>query len=158
MRGGSLDYEDEVRAQHHYVVFDDNSYGFCSAWEYIGNNPTDWYCPDQCPPSTVDFTAQTAVASSYGLMQLMWPSTIAYGANWNSGNAGDPHELHNPRLNLTLASRILRYHIERVGWSGYLDTYGLAVDSVLVRYNRDPNYPYDVRQWLGDYQTIWSEE
>lgn len=158
-RGDSLDNEDEIRGQNYYSgVWDDNGNGYLSAWEYIENNAGQWHCDaSQCPPSSIDFTAQTAIASSYGLMQLMWPSTWVYGANWNDGDAGDPHLLFDPELSLRLASRVLRHHFTALNWSGSWSTYEDAVDSTLVRYNQGSTYHDDVRQWMDDFQIEWTE-
>lgn len=157
-QGDSLDYNDAHRGESYYYVGDDNVDGYFSAWEYISYNPSHWDCSyGQCPPDTLDFTAQTAIASSYGLMQIMWPSTICCGIYWNNGNAGDPHELYNPELILTLASQKLRYIFSDIGWSGMLETYDITVDSTLYYYNLDPSYPDMVRQWLDNYQYMWSE-
>lgn len=93
----------------------------------------------------------TPIASSYGLMQLMWPSTITYGANWNDGDAGDPCLLMSPELNMRLASRILKYWFIGINWDGKYETYEAAVDSVLRHYNGSDSYPGAVRYWVSNY-------
>jgi hypothetical protein len=158
-QGDSLETADRDRGKWKYTgTIDNNGNGYLSAWEYINGNSSEWDCDDdQCPPSGVDFTAQTAIASSYGLMQLMWPTPLSYGANWNGGRGDDPHELFDPRLNLQLASRVVRFWFDAANWNGNWSDYERAVDSTLRGYNQNHAYSDDVRQWLGDYSIEYAE-
>jgi len=155
--GQLLDPMDEYYGQTYYNnVVDDDINGYYSAWEYINNTTSQWVCSlNHCPPTDVDFTAQTTISSSYGLMQTMWSTTFVFGANWNNGNAGDPHELFSPRLNVRLASRVIIYHFNRTEWDGRYATYNDAVDSTLRDYNNSTYYITAVRHWLPDFQIKW---
>jgi len=158
-QGASLVDIDIEPLYNTYIVIDDNIDGYISAWELILNNPGNWDNADQHPPTspdTVNFTAQSCLASSYGLLQIVWPTTICCGAYWNDGNGGPPHELFQTRLNARLYSRISRYWFSQ-HWNGEYDDYQNALDSALRHYNGRVDYINDVRQWLEDFQIEWRE-
>lgn len=97
-QGALLDPSD-ISPRNMYSLVDSNSNGYYSAWELINANPSQW--PNNRPPTTVDFTAQTTIASSYGLMQIMWPTALN-PLKWNGGAGGQPHLLFDPALNIEL--------------------------------------------------------
>jgi len=118
-------------------VQDQNGDGYLSANEYlaISGQGDSW---EHTIPEDSDFVAQTTIASSYGMAQLLWSTAVAPMA-WNGGNGGNPHYLFHPDLILNLGAKYLRsrYLKYRQG-NWYMDW-----RNALAYYNDDAgNYPY----------------
>lgn len=156
-RGDKLVADDTVRCTQLYggapALDKLNQDGCISAGEYITYRPTENW--GNCT-SSGDWIAQTTVASSYGLSQIMYTTAVQPG-KWNGGNGGNPSRLFDPSLSLQLGARYLRKCFDK-------DTSG-AWDSrwrkALARYNSgydatdlSPSYPYadDILAHEADYQ------
>jgi soluble lytic murein transglycosylase-like protein len=95
---GTLLSDADITPRNLYSLIDTNKDGFYSAWEIINANPKQNFAE---PPSDIDFVAQTTISSSYGLMQIMWPTALVMG--WNHKQGGSPHLLFDPATNLDIA-------------------------------------------------------
>ena len=101
------------------------------------------------------------MASSYGLVQIMWPTTLDPPIGWNGGNGGDPGDLTDAEMNLRFASRKMRYHLQfDANWGGLWFEYDESVNRALRIYNRNDtlgDYDDAVRNWLTDYHIVAQE-
>ena len=139
-RGDSLVAADTVPAIELYgsALKDLDTDGYYSAWEYLETVPgQNWSCSIVPHP---DFVAQTTIASSYGLMQVMWPTAVN-PMDWNNGFGDNPHKLFYPDVALDLGAAYLRtlYDTYKTG-NWYVDW-----RDALARYNgggSNPNYSY----------------
>jgi hypothetical protein len=120
-------------------VQDQNGDGYLSANEYlaISGQGDSW---EHTIPEDSDFVAQTTIASSYGMAQLLW-STAVRPMNWNQGNGGNPHVLFYLNVDLNLATGYLRrkYNENTTG------AWNIDWRNALARYNggtTPENYTY----------------
>jgi hypothetical protein len=111
MPKGSLDEgndltEDDKSFRNIYTLVDDNGDGYYSAMEIISHNGS--WVPLLGGP---DFVAQTTLAASYGLKQVMY-TTAVNPMNWNNGAGGPPLGLIDATVNLDISSAYLRTRFE----------------------------------------------
>lgn len=156
-RGWDLNWRDTVRAVELYGndVEDLNDDSLLSGREYLctvtGQN---W---DSCNsvPASADFIAQTTLAASYGLTQVMWPT--AYRPMRWPGIDGhrNPYLLFSPNVSLDIGAKYLRtcYEAEYTGqwvhdWRVALGDYNGGIGT--------PNYQYadEVLQFANSYHPL----
>ncbi|MDD4052881.1 MAG: lytic transglycosylase domain-containing protein, partial [candidate division Zixibacteria bacterium] len=150
-RGPDLNWRDTFPAVQLYGndVEDLNDDSLLSGREYLctvtGQN---W---DSCNsvPASQDFIAQTTLAASYGLTQVMWPTAyqpMGWPGEYEHRN---PYLLFYPEVSLDIGAAYLRRNYERSDSTSWLGKWRYA----LLRYNGgdDPNYDDDVLNLANQY-------
>lgn len=78
--------------------FEGIAYKPLSAWEIVrANTSQNWFKKSKPTSSDFNFVAQTSVAASYGIMQIMYPTAVDYGYNDGVGSGLDPVGLFRPK-------------------------------------------------------------
>ena len=123
-------------------VRDENGDGYFSGREYmhsVSNQGASWNHYGDVPADS-DYVGQTPIASSYGMIQVLWTTAISQ-IKW-SGYAGhrNPHLLFNSNIALDLGARYLRSQFVLSTASNWQ----LRWREALARYNGGsaPNYIY----------------
>ena len=126
-QGTSLTSQD-IDVRNIYNRSDLNLDGYLSAQEYVTNNPSqNW---NNTQSYNLQFTAQTSIAASYGLLQVLYTTAIA-PIGWNDQQGRHPSALLVPETIVELAAKYLSaQYTQRTGEFGHV-----------------PNWSNDVPNW-----------
>ncbi len=112
-----------------------------TAQEIVKANPNrDW---TSLPPN-LNYTAQLILASSYGLMQILYETARWNGFEDVSSPARPVEDLFIPSVNIKVGVHTLNFYYgvaenQHPAWS-----YEQKIKEALLQYNRDPQYAIDV--------------